>query len=453
MTHTGITEIDSVMEHLGLRYAGLLSDVFSDSCLYLIAALSGLAYLVYKALERESFKPVVFYFFYLFATAFLIGPIKIQSHAPDFHMSEKEDPFEGSYTTARKVEVRIPRLLYYVNALGDKIARAAVSDEVERAIRAEIEADRIAGYFNEYRITDEFLKEQVQDYLSHCFKPVVTLLEKKKADATLVKRYLEHPLWIHYQGQVEAEALGSKGKYCQELTNEIDAALVKLIDDEIKPSVANAAGRFREEDWEYYRSLLVRKELVAGFSDLELARRGVERHSHETYWDSHDSIGRGNVFSAALHGVMTMYVNVKQAVSNETSSRAARYQVITQAPYFYGFSQMLTLCFFPIAALYSIFPGKWKALVYFGLGLSSIKAWPIFWNLLYVFEEQTQDTGAILALPFVYIGIPYLSYKLLHIGFSAAGQGIWALGSGMGLVSAAPVKDAAKVVSMVVTKG
>ena len=451
----GLTEIDSHFEYVGFRFAGLLHGFFSDSYFYVIAALSAVAYLVYQALQKESFKAVFVYFFYLFAMCFLIGPVRIKSHVADYHWDTSTDYtfFQDNYTTAKEITISVPRFLMLVNGLADKVARAGVSDDVQRKITMEIDADRIAGYFNEYRITDEVLKEQVHGFLKHCWKPVVALMHKKQAEPKYIQAYLEHPHWIHLEGETEREALGHWVKYCKETKEEIQAGLVSAIRDTIKPSVKDAHGKVRDEDWDYYASLLVRKEMVAQYSDAQLAKRGLERYGHETYWSSHDSISRGSFFGVLLHGALTMYTNVKQAISNEVTSRAARYQVITLAPYFYGFSLMLVLCFFPIAALYALIPGKWIALVNFSKILFSIKLWPVFWNILYLFEEQSRDTGVILAIPFVYIGIPALCFALVNLISSATNAAIGTFTGGLAPVKASPVRDAVKVVTLVAGGG
>jgi hypothetical protein len=443
----GMTEIDSHFEYVGLRFAAMLHELFNSSYFYLVVALASVAFLVYKALECESFKQVVVYFFYLFAMWFLVSPVTLRGHTSRYHW---EMSSQDNYTTAEATDIAVPRFLYFLSGLLDKVARGAVSEDVQRKITMEIEADRLAGFFNEYRIDDEVLKDQIASFLRYCWKPVVALMAKKGTDPKYIQAYMEHPHWIHADGETEREALGRWVGYCKQTRAEIDAGLVSMIKDRIVPSVQDAGGKFREEDWDRFASLLVRKEMVGQYSDMDLARRGLERYEHETYWSSHDSIGRGNVVGFLLHGVLTMYTNVKQAVSNEVSSRAARYQVIVMAPYFYGFSSMLILCFFPFAALYSLAPGKWIALLNYAKVLTSVKMWPVFWNILYMFEENTHDRGAILAIPFVYLGIPALSFVLVNIASSAAQGSVWSLASGLGLVSSKVGSDAGKAVATIV---
>jgi hypothetical protein len=108
-------------------------------------------------------------------------------------------------------------------------------------------------------------------------------------------------------------------------------------------------------------------------------------------------------------------------VHRQIEHRSKRYDVMNQAPKFYGFSLLLILAGAPIAGLYCLLPGGWKALVNWGKLLVSIKLWPLFWYLLYVYNSLTADFDARIVMTGVYFVVPVVSFMFVQSICAASG--------------------------------
>jgi len=79
--------------------------------------------------------------------------------------------------------------------------------------------------------------------------------------------------------------------------------------------------------------------------------------------------------------------SVNQWVQTHAEGPAAYYKVALYAPYLYGLVQMVILALFPLAALWALWPGHWKALLNFGKLFVSVKLWVVCWAALAAFNQ------------------------------------------------------------------
>jgi hypothetical protein len=138
--------------------------------------------------------------------------------------------------------------------------------------------------------------------------------------------------------------------------------------------------------------------------------------------------------------------DVVMKVSQGSDYREKRYQVMSQAPKFYGFALMLLLAGFPIAGLYAGLPGGWMALVNWGKLFVSVKLWPLFWNLLYAYSSLTVDFDTRLVIPAVYLMIPAVSLLFIQLISTAASSAFTHLPVS-GSMSGGPVGQVVGIVS------
>lgn len=109
---------------------------------------------------------------------------------------------------------------------------------------------------------------------------------------------------------------------------------------------------------------------------------------------------------------------------------AAYYKVSLYAPYIYGLVQMVLIGLFPVAALWALWPGHWKALLNFGKLFLSVKLWMVFWAILAAFNQARYDLvlgndparngigNQIEILPSIatmYLLTPLLSYMIVSL--------------------------------------
>ena len=124
------------------------------------------------------------------------------------------------------------------------------------------------------------------------------------------------------------------------------------------------------------------------------------------------------------------------------TGRQRYYLVTSYAPTLYGLILMLLTSFFPVAAMWSLVPGKWTALVNYAKVFVSIKLWPLGWTLLTTFSRQRPIEDALsehappsdvfTAVTLLYFMIPALSFIVVNLATAAA---------------AIPFKEAAPVVA------
>ena len=94
---------------------------------------------------------------------------------------------------------------------------------------------------------------------------------------------------------------------------------------------------------------------------------------------------------SAVSFVVKGFQSVKQWFQTHAEGPATYYKVSLYAPYMYGLVQMVLIGLFPVAALWALWPGHWKALLNFGKLFLSVKLWMVFWSILAAFNQARYD--------------------------------------------------------------
>lgn len=99
----------------------------------------------------------------------------------------------------------------------------------------------------------------------------------------------------------------------------------------------------------------------------------------------------GQWVKSAVSFVVKGFQSVKQWFQTHAEGPATYYKVSLYAPYMYGLVQMVLIGLFPVAALWALWPGHWKALLNFGKLFLSVKLWMVFWSILAAFNQARYD--------------------------------------------------------------
>ncbi len=143
------------------------------------------------------------------------------------------------------------------------------------------------------------------------------------------------------------------------------------------------------------------------------------------------------VFGPMIQGLATLGEEVLtewgywgELSSDRVTSRQRYFLVTSYAPTLYGLILMLLTSLFPVAALWSLVPGKWTALVNFGKVFVSVKLWPLGWSLVSSFSarrpiedalsEHAPPSDVFTAVTLMYFLIPALSFIVVNLGTAAA---------------------------------
>lgn len=406
MPVSGITEIDTEFERVGFLAAERLFQLFDATFLLVCIGVASLAYLVHRGAQQGSFRECVVYLFYLAGMAFLLGRQKITFVTPN-----GEKPLEA------------PRVLVWMNTLTDRITRALAGDYTK--LRRDLEEDRRMKVFVDMTITDSSLQLETRRYLTMCWAPAVTRLANQGLDTD------PHMYW-----PLRLNDFGDRDD-CRRRRDALERRLQEYVRAQYPVLMALNVPRDESGLWKNVAALdralhdvrdpgvmmsltnaLVRREL-SGASDLALVQE-VTRD------DRPDPKAKGGLewyvqtWEKVYDWGYSLIGGMKTAFDARGQAIAQRYLIMRSAPYFYGFCVMLALAAFPIAAAYTIVPGRWTALVHFFKIFVSIKLWPVFWHLLYTFKHATGDLDAHFVLPSVYVVIPTISFVLVNTLSQAA---------------------------------
>jgi len=405
----GLTQVDSLYEALGLQAAGRLMELFGRVQLPLVVILATTAWLFYEGAERGSYRRTAVYFFCAAFLWFLLSPVSVLIPAKDQPMT---------FTT--------PRLLFHLNGACDALSAAATNGHAK--LRQEMADDRLGFVLREIRIADPRLASEAREFLGDCAGPEIAARE---AAGQATEEYLMLPMMV---SRFERLGPGLDAK-CRPRRDGLYARVRRHLAsrDEIRGVLANqkwrpflervlAAAGVRVELQvpisDYLVNVAVAREWTAGGSDVERAERATGGSGLELIAsERHNSLP-----TPRLDQIGTAAVHLYSRGSMEVEARAKRYELMMHAPRFYGLSLMLAMAAFPLAALFALLPSGWPVLANFAKIFVSVKLWPVFWNLLSVFNDVTDEPDARLVLPAVYGIIPVVSFVLVNLASGASGD-------------------------------
>lgn len=402
----GITQVDSLYEALGLQAAGRLMELFGRVQLPLVVILATTAWLFYEGAERGTYRRAAVYFFCAAFLWFLLSPVSVLLPA-------KDQPL--TFTT--------PRLLFHLNGACDALSAAATNGHSK--LREEMADDRLGFVLREIRIADPRLAREAGEFLRDCAGPEIAARE---AAGQATEEYLLLPMMVsrfeRLGPTVDAKCRARRDLLHEQVRRhlasreEIRAALTNQRWRPLLERVLGVRFDFKTPVSDYLVNVAVARAWTEAGSDLARAERATGGSGLELVAsERHNSLP-----VPRFDALGTAAVHLYSRGSMEVEARAKRYELMMHAPKFYGLSLMLAMAAFPLAALFALLPSGWAVLANFAKIFVSVKLWPVFWNLLSVFNDVTGEPDARLVLPAIYGIIPVVSFVLVNLASGASGD-------------------------------
>ena len=431
--------LDTAYEYAGFQAAGVFQDALAGLHIPLLFALAGVAYRVFRVAEDGAIRPLALYMLSLFLIAWLASP--------------------RSTDSAALPHLRAPRALAMIDAAADSLVRRAIGGIDRDFLTRPFEWERLALLAHVSRIQDADLASGVRGFLEECVPAAMIRAGSRPPDGAR-RNPMADDSGLAYSGLVDA---GGRG--CEKLRRGlVDALRLEVerhpLHRETLAALASYSGGGGPDFQSSYIDKLVRNHWMRPeASEGELAATSRSLGPYRWYDPNrktmriptdggHDVNSLVDIlllpFAHIGEIATTLFAEASQWVSAGTEAKQRYYLVTTHAPHLYGLTIMLLMALFPIAALYSLLPGKWPALLHFAKLFFSVKLWPFGWALLTSFTERRPTVLALadastdlrasvehalrigetpnlfVTISLLYFAVPALSFVVLQLVSHAA---------------------------------
>jgi hypothetical protein len=471
----GLTPIDTLYEWSGL----VMSQRFAGTLLWswgLVGILIGAALLrlLYQAYHRGTYVELVAYPVYLSFMLFLIAPVSVSMRPKNIIFSKLwSDPsvmsvqWNGSRDSesmsAQELSVQVPRIVGVSHRIMESAVRKMITDVRENSAFTLFRWQAVVAAREQAAILDPALRNVYHQFLLQCYWPARALAGTDQAatdpskitvnDLPLIGHSVQYPegLEIHWGTlnrtcQEEAQNL-LEWAYAHIAENDVHRNALQATVEEVRKSAGGAAndGQLTVQ----YLARILYNETFTKIGENEIARlREALPEYHkmdQRFFGTADRWTWGQGFS----GMLSFFGGIAESASQETLGPTLYYRLTLYAPYLFGFLQAVWLMAFPIAALWSLWPGCYKVLVHYVSSWASIKIWPVFWSWLSHFNVgrlslPAEDplglagTGGsapmFTAIAAMYVLVPAISMLLFNL---AARSGMASISSFVGSGSGA----------------
>ncbi|MBV8881318.1 MAG: conjugal transfer protein TraG N-terminal domain-containing protein [Planctomycetaceae bacterium] len=470
----GLTPVDTLYEWSGL----VLSERFAETLLWswgLLGILMGAALLrlLYQAYLRGAYVELTAYPVYLSFMLFLISPVSVSMRPRSVVFSKLwADPstlsvqWNGSRDEAavgaQDLSVRVPRIVGLSHRIMESCVRRMMTDVRENSSFTLFRWQAVVAAREQAAILDPALRTRYHRFLAACYWPARALGDGPEAapgsksitgdELPLVGSAVRYPeaLEIHADG-VDASCHEEnqkllEGLYAHVAANEVHRNALQATLDEVRKSSAGAADGAQLSSQYLARILYNETFSKLGESDVSRLREALpEYHALDQRFFA--TAGRWTV-GQGISGMLSFFGGLAEASSQETLGPTLYYRVTLYAPYLFGLLQAVWLMGFPIAALWSLWPGCYKVLVHYITSWASLKIWPVFWSWLSHFnvgrlslpaEDPLGLSGTggsasmFTSIAAMYVLVPALSLLLFNLAARSGMAGISNfVGSGTG---------------------
>lgn len=462
----GVTPIDTLYEWTGLVLAERFADVLLWSRLFVgILIAAAILRLFYLSQKKESYFDLVAYPVYLAFMLFLVSPVTVTVRPKSSVYNRLWDEVNqsqvvwGGETKNEKVgrdtfQVRVPRIIGVTHRITDGLLRQFVTGLENDVGYTLFRWQAVVAGMKQASILDPGLSERFHTFLRYCYWPAQAARGAPPVgtgeahDQPLPLREPNHALydglemplaqdWISCAAMRDSLAGGLRSHV---LANDVHAQALRAGEEAGVGKGQNVV--------ESYLTRLIYNETFGGGSRSEMAllKSAVPDYSG---WDQ-QYMGTAKVGTVAqgVSGLLGLLSSFWEGSSQETLGPTLYYRLTLFAPYLYGLLQAVILMAFPIAGLWSLWPGSWTTIVNFLKLWTSIKIWPVFWTFLSSFNiyrlnlptddplgvEGSGGSAAMFAsVAAMYVLVPVLSYMILNLVSQAGMLTISAFtGSGTG---------------------
>jgi hypothetical protein len=482
----GVTPIDTLYEWTGLvmaeRFANTLLWGRSFVGILIAAAILRLFYLGQK---KDHYFDLVAYPVYLAFMFFLISPVTVTVRPKNILYSRLWDETnlaqvtwgKSSYmknVSAEDLQVRVPRIIGVTHKVLHAITRHLTTGMGNEVGYTLFRWQEVVAGLKQASILDPDLSDRFHTFLRYCYWPAFAAQgmpgdsapQDKGAGWNLPLRELTQDPYIFLEMPLKGERVR-----CTQARTILDRDLWVHISTEKVHTQALAASHDLAAQagldlGEAYLTRLIYNETFGAGSKGEMAllRSSVPEYSS---WDQkYMGTAKTKTLAQGTSGLLGLVSSFWEGGSHETLGPTLYYRLTLFAPYLYGLLQAVLLMAFPVAGLWSLWPGSWTAVLNFLKMWASIKIWPIFWSFLSAFNvyrlnlppddplgaEGTGGSAPMFAsIAAMYVLVPVLSFMVMNLvsqagmlsisAFTGAGTGagpaIGTIASGMSVAGKA----------------
>lgn len=443
----GITPIDTLYEFSGLVLAERFADTLLWSRLFVgILIAAAILRLFYLSQKKDSYFDLVAYPVYLAFMLFLVSPVTVTVRPKSTVLNQLWNDVDssqidwagkkgGQSVGQEAFQVRVPRIIGVTHRLTDGLVRQFVGGLKNDVGYTLFRWQAVVAGLKQATILDPELSELYHKFLRYCYWPAQAARGTPDAADGASNRPLplressddiyfglEMPLTASWSpcATMKQALVGHLRDHVRE--NKVHAQALK--------AGADVAAGNGQDLVEAYLTRLIYNETFSGGSrgEMALLKNAVPDYSS---WDQ-QYMGTANygTVTQGVSGLLGIVSSFWEGSSQETLGPTLYYRLTLFAPYLYGLLQAVILMAFPIAGLWSLWPGSWTAVVNFLKLWTSIKLWPVFWTFLSSFNiyrlnlppddplgvEGTGGSAAMFAsIAAMYVLVPVLSYMILNL--------------------------------------
>lgn len=466
----GLTPIDTLYEWTGFvlaeRFAGTL--LWSRLFVGILAAAAVLR-LFYLAQKKESYFDLVAYPVYLAFMYFLVAPVTVTVKPKatvygelwnDVNQSQVVWGDEKRTAPAGRdtFQVRVPRVIALAHRLTDGLVRQLMGGLENNVGYTLFRWQAVVAAMKQAAILDPGLSDRFHTFLRYCYWPAQAARgasfengAEGSPDRPLPLREPNHALYDGLEVPLEEDRIScvamrdvlAEGLRSHVLSNAVHAQALRAGEE------AEAGSHKPVQNlMESYLTRLIYNETFATGSRGEMALLKQALPDYSAWEQQYMGTAKHGSVAQGVSGLLGVLSSFWEGSSQETLGPTMYYRLTLFAPYLYGLLQAVLLMAFPIAGLWSLWPGSWTAIINFLKVWTSIKIWPIFWSFLSSFNiyrlnlptddplgiEGTGGSAAMFAsVAAMYVLVPVLSYMILNLVAQAGMLSISSfVGSGTG---------------------
>jgi hypothetical protein len=403
-----VTSIDTVYEYAGYALAELLRGTLAGLGLPLLLGLAGTAWLVHElASERAGVRQLGVHVLYLMLAWWMLSP-------------------------TRHADAPAPRLAVWAGEAADLIQKRAIRGIHRKFLETPYAWERLSAMASFATVLDPALRKDVAEFLDACATPQLARGEPAGPNLLAEGALPYDPLC----GRRRAELRNRISRHVE--TDPVHREALSTA-AEHDPSGARA---FRER----YEEEVCRR--AADDPDSPTGEAALVAASLGSYSYSNAAQSTGT-FPAWAKGVVSMFpgleplwetganvaitglAELQQSWDGRFTAKQKYYLATIYGPHVYGLSLLFLLGLFPIAGLWALLPGKWRALANWAKVFASVKLWPVCWAALTSFNEKRAavevfDPGprgsgdVFAAVAAMYLLTPAVCFLVVHLGAAAA---------------------------------
>ncbi len=473
--------IDSVYEFIGYQTASSLRGALWSLGLFALVTVAGTLWIFHQAAQKNDGKLAWNYLLQMVFAVVCFIPISIPVGA-------RELP-NARTGVARQEAVQGPLILALTHRLVDSVARVVTDDSSSVFAGSAFEWERIVAATESARIHDATLSTRFHAYLKNCYWRAIANLRgadrhpvQEASDLAGAEPLREHDFFVAMMKRdgwtsfidlggdsYVANCADERVSLLRDLRAHLTADPVHgaIIADIVARQAAQnkmlgaplTAAQF--EGLYLYRLIDNEAKGLSRDAEAELVARAIPGFSLADQRFDVAPLTAGEQASAAeailAKGATTLAI-ADEWLGKYSKAPVLYYRFSLWAPAIYGFVVCFLIALFPLVMLWSLWPGKWLALVNFFKVFVAVKFVPVLWSWLSALnaaraggdlDPAHQWFPGIVAL---YLAAPMISYFMIagvtkaamNVGGQLLGHPLGGAGGGGGMMGGAARHGAQK---------